>query len=467
MNSILKNILPLGLSICLLCSCLATKDYSRPETYAVEQYRTQRISHDTSSWAEYHWEDIFRDSYLKQYITEALQANLDLLKAQQNLLISASLAKQSKSLMAPTVTGGFTPAYIWPSTETFLGDSYPSDSHYSDISLGLSLAWEADVWGRLTSLKKAAAAQYLASENMQRLIKSRVVGTITSNYYLLLSLDAKEAFLKDAIKNREEGLTTVRSLKESGSLSEVAVIQNESLLNIAQTMLIDVQREIKLRENILSVLIGRTPEKLPRNSWEAQKIIPPLGLGIPMDLLNNRPDIMSAEYELVRAFQLTNVANASFYPKISIQASGGLNSQNFDNLFSVNALFGNLIGNLTQPIFNQRRLRTQKEVSVARQQTAYLNYKQTVLEAYREVSDALYTYDAGAAKMTIQSHQNQQLRLAVKYSETLQDQGMASYLEVLAAKNNSLDIQLDIIDTKLSMMLSAVDLYLALGGGWK
>ncbi|HHZ66010.1 MAG TPA: TolC family protein, partial [Flavobacteriales bacterium] len=242
---------------------------------------------------------------------------------------------------------------------------------------------------------------------------------------------------------------------------------NEALLYNAQALLVEIENAIKIIENAFSTLLGRDPQTIPRTKLSQQVFTQDLDVGIPIQLLDNRPDVLAAEYNLVNAFELTNVAHASMYPALSISASAGLNSQNFDNLFSLNSLFATVLGNLTQPIFNQRRLKTNKEVAKSKQEIAFLDYKQTILQAYSEVSNALYAYNANTKSLVIKKKENDALVKAIEYSEELQGQGLANYLEVLRAKDNALNTQLSIIDLELTKLQTITNLYQALGGGWK
>ena len=448
-------------------SCKINKDYAQTNPYELENYRQEKIETDTTSLADYEWKSFFSDSLLLFYIDEGLANNLDVLKASQSLQITQAYVKQAKAGFLPNVNAGAGVGENVPSINTFSGGGIPEGTNFEDIYLGASLSWEADIWGRIKSQKKAALAQYLQTENVQRLVKSQLVTSIAYNYYLLLALDEKREIVFSSIQNRTEGVSTIKALKEAGTVTEVAVKQNEALLYNAQALLVEIESSIKIIENAFSTLLGRTPQAIPRTNLSEQVFTQDLDVGIPIQLLDNRPDVLAAEYNLVNAFELTNVAHASMYPVLSISAGAGLNSQNFGNLFSLNSLFATVLGNLTQPIFNQRRLKTNKEVAKSKQEIAFWDYKQTILQAYSEVSNALYTYNANTKSLVIKKKENDALVKAIEYSEELQGQGLANYLEVLRAKDNALNTQLSIIDLELTKLQTITNLYQALGGGWK
>ena len=217
----------------------------------------------------------------------------------------------------------------------------------------------------------------------------------------------------------------------------------------------------------MSILLGGAPQDIERGNLDEQDLYADLKVGFPSQLLRNRPDVIAAEYGLVNAFELTNVAKSNFYPSIGISASGGFQSLELDKLLSVNSLFATTIGSLTQPIFNGRQIRTQYEVAKTQQEIAYLDFKQALLNASKEVSDALYTFQAAGEKILIKTQEFEAYDKAIEYSEELLNNGFANYLEVLTARENALNSELDLINARYSQLNSVIELYRALGGGWK
>jgi len=266
---------------------------------------------------------------------------------------------------------------------------------------------------------------------------------------------------------RENSLETTKALKEAGNVTEVGVKQTEAQLYTSQAILIDLENEARLLENAFSILLAEAPMQIDRTDLSQQEITTDLHIGVPAQLLRNRPDVIAAEYNLINAFQLTNVAKADFYPSLTLSATGGLQSLEFEDLFSANSLFANLAGGLTQPIFNSRRIRTEYEVSQAQQEEARLNFRETYLIATREVMDALYSYEASTKKIDIRQKEYAAYNLATEYSEELLNNGLANYLEVLTARENALNSSLNLIDAKYNQLKAVVELYEALGGGWK
>ena len=448
-----------------LQSCFVAKDYQRPEEIVNEDfYRTDMLTQDTLNIAEVSWRNMFTDATLQSYIEEGLENNIDIRVALQNILASEAYFKQGKAGYLPTLSGGATYTHQELSENSQFGSLFSALDQYQ---VSADLSWEADIWGRIRSQKRAFQASYLQSIAAHQAVKTQLISRIASSYYELLSLDEQIRITKETISTRENSLETTQALKDAGNVTEVGVKQTEAQLYNAQAILIDLQNQSRLLENTFSILLGRTPSNIERTSLDEQEITTELKIGVPAQLLRNRPDVISAEYNLVNAFELTNAARSSFYPALTLTASGGLQSLDFNTLFDPESFFATLVGGITQPIFNQRRNRTQYEVSQAQQEQARLDFRQAILTASKEVSDALYSYDTATQKIEIKQKEFNAYDLATDYSEQLLDNGLANYLEVLNARENALYARLDLINARYNQLRSVVDLYEALGGGWK
>jgi NodT family efflux transporter outer membrane factor (OMF) lipoprotein len=466
MKLYIKVLLLSGIALAVQ-SCGIIKDYKRPNVGTEEVFRAQASQTDTTSIGSRKWTDLFTDDLLRDYVSEALNNNFDIQIALKNLQITEAYIKQAKASFAPSVGVEASSSTSKLSSNSRTGSFFSNGSLFNEIQINGYLSWEIDIWGKLRSQKKAAVAKYMQTTNFVKLVKSKIVASVANQYYTLLSLDSQREILLSTIENRRQSVETIKALKQAGTTTEVAVKQNEALLYTAQSLLIDIENQIKITENSLSILLGKSPSAIERNQLDDQQIPVELQTGVPIQLLSNRPDVVAAEYNLINAFELSNSARASMFPVLSIGASGGLNSTNFVNLFSLNSLFANLIGNLTQPIFNRRALKTQKEVKKAEKEIALLEYQQTILNSYQEVSNALYTYNANAEKLVLKVQENEAYSDAIEFSEELLSQGLANYLEVLRAKDNALNVQLNMITLQLNKLTSTVQLYKALGGGWQ
>ncbi len=475
MKPIIKNkffirvILLLAVSLTLQ-SCFVAKNYKRPELEETQNlFRTDNLPTDSLSMADVSWKTLFTDPFLDQYIEEGLQNNIDIRIAIQQIAAAEAYLKQGKMGYFPTLNGRASASRSYLSKNGQQGAILSSlgDDHIDQFELSGSLSWEVDIWGKIRSNKRAYQASYLKSVAAHQAVKTQLVSSIANTYYQLLALDAQLAITKKTIATRKKGVETIKALKESGQVNQVAVDQNIAQYNNAKALEVDLETSIFKTENALSILLGKSPQHIERSRLDTQAIQTDLKLGVPASLLSNRPDVMAAEYGLIQSFELTNMAKSSFYPSLTVTASGGFQSLDFDNLFNANSLFANLVGGLTQPIFNGRKIRTQHEVAKAQQEQALLNFKNSLLVAGNEVSNALYAYNAETRKFEYVQKEVEALRKAEQNSDELLKNGYATYLVLLTARQSALSAELNVIDSKLQQLLTVVNLYEALGGGWR
>ena len=459
-----KGALVLMLALTLQ-SCFVAKDYTRPELEETEHlYRTDNLPQDSISLADVSWKDMFKDQYLAQYIEEGLQNNLDIRVAIQQIAIANAYMKQGKAGYLPTLTGTAQATHQELSENSQFGGFFSSVDQYE---LSGSLSWEADIWGKIRSNKRAGEASYLQTVAAHKAVKTELISAIASTYYQLLALDEQLEITERTIATRDSSVYTIKALKDAGNVTQVAVDQYIAQFNNAKALKVDLQAAIFRTENTLNFLLGRPAEPIERSKLTEQQLDEKITLGVPATLLRNRPDVIASEYNLINAFELTNVAKSNFYPSLTLTASGGFQSLELDKLFNANSLFATVIGGLTQPIFNQRKIKTQHEVAKAQQEQALLNFKKTLLTAGNEVSNALYVYNAETEKFEYRKNEVEALRQAEANSEELLQNGLANYLDLLTARESALNAELNVIDNKLQQLLSVVTLYEALGGGWK
>ncbi|WP_100613882.1 efflux transporter outer membrane subunit [Confluentibacter citreus] len=449
-----------------LQSCFVAKDYERPELAETQNlFRTDNLPTDSLSMADVSWKTLFTDRYLNQYIEEGLQNNIDIRVAIQQIISAEAYFKQGKAGYLPTLTGKATMTHQELARNSQFGSFF--NGAIDQYELSGALSWEADIWGKIRSNKRAFQAGYLQSVAAHQAVKTQLISSIAATYYQLLALDAQLAITKQTIATRDSSVVTIKALKDAGQVTQVAVDQNIAQYNNAKALQVDLEVAIFRTENTLSILLGKAPQHFERSAMDVQVIDTDLKLGVPANLLRNRPDVMAAEYGLIQSFELTNVARSNFYPSLTLTGSGGFQSLDLDELLSANSLFATLVGGLTQPIFNQRRIKTQNEVAKAQQEQALLNFKKSLLVAGNEVSNALYTYNAETKKFEYRKNEVEALRNAESNSEELLKNGYANYLDLLTARQSELSAELNVIDSKLQQLLSVVNLYEALGGGWK
>ncbi|TQD40566.1 efflux transporter outer membrane subunit [Haloflavibacter putidus] len=464
-NNRIYTILFTGALPFLLVSCFAAKEYEKPQVVEEANYRTDEIPTDSLTMATISWREIFEDDVLQGHVETALQNNIDIRVAIQQIMAAEAYLKQGKAGYFPTLGVNAQWTHQENSENSQLG-SFLSNSS-DQYQLAANLSWEADIWGKIRSQKRAFGANYLQSVAAHKAVKTRLIANVASIYYQLLAIDEQIKVTEETISNRQNSLETTKALKEAGNVTEVGVQQTEAQLYTAQAILVDLQKQTRLLENSLSILLGEAPMFIPRTELEEQKIMLDLNTGVPAQLLSNRPDVMAAEYAYRNAFEMTNVVRSNFYPSLTISASGGFQSLELDNLLNANSLFANIVSGIAQPIFNKRQIRTQFEVAQAQQEQARLRFRESILQASKEVSDAMYSYKAASQKIDLKEKEYQAYKNATDYSEELLNNGLANYLEVLTARENALNSQLGVIDAKYNRLNSMVDLYRALGGGWQ
>lgn len=453
------------ISAILLQSCFVAKDYERPEDIENEaNYRTENIETDTANVAKLSWRDVFEDQQLQTYIEESLENNQDIRIALQQIQAANAYFKQGKAGYYPSldINGQYTHQELAPNSQ--FGSFFSSLDQYE---LNASLAWEADIWGKIRSNKRASQAQYLQTQAAHKAVKTELIANIASAYFQLMALDEQIKTTETTIENRKNSLEVTKALKDAGSLSSVAVSQTKAQLHTAEAILLDLKNESRLLENTMSILLGKAPEGIERNNLDSQTMNTSLMTGVPSDLLENRPDVIQAEYQFINAFEMTNVAKSNFYPSITISATSGFQSLSLSDFISGNSIFATFIGGLTQPIFNRRQIKTEYEVAQSEQKQALLNFEKTLIRASKEVSDALLNYENAKQKIEIKTYEYEAYQSAVEDSKELLKNGLANYLEVLTARENSLNTKLDVINAQLTKYNAVIELYRSLGGGWQ
>jgi len=456
----------LVLATVVMQSCFVAKKYDRPEMKTEDLYRAEVVSTDSTSLANVSWDKVFTDPILQGHIKKGLQNNLDIRIAMQNIVAAEATMKQGKAGYFPTLSGNADWTHQQLSKNSQLG-SFLQDRSTDQYQLTGTLSWEADIWGKIRSNKRAANAAYLQTIAANQAVKTQLIANIASTYYQLLSMDAQIKVAEQTLINRNESIETILALKDAGNVNEVGVKQTEAQKYATEIIIADLKNNVIILENALSILLGESPRKIERSTLEDQAMQPEITLGVPATLLRNRPDVIAAEYNLISTFEQTNVARSNFYPTFKVTATGGFQSIDLQQWFSANSFFANVVTGLTQPIFNQRQIKTRFEVAKANQEKAYLQFEQSLLTAGREVSDALAQYNNETAKITIREKQVDALKKAADYSDELLTYGLVNYLEVLTAKDNALNTELNLIDNKYKQYNAIIQLYRALGGGWQ
>lgn len=450
-----------------LSSCQVMNRYQTPEIDTSNLYRNNHsdsYSGDTTTIADIPWREYFTDTYLVGLIEEALEHNADLQVAVTTIRQAEASLNMARASYFPTValTGQVTNTTTSNADKTL---GYNSQN----VSLGIAASWELDIWGKLNRQSRSKYALFLQSHSYRNLIQSSLIANIATSYYSLLALDEQLRITTETVGLLDENVETMMALKEAGmqNVNEAAVEQSRALMLRTKLGIYDLESAIHQLENSISVMLGREPGTIERSAFEAQTVPAKLTTGIPAQLLARRPDVIQAELDFRSAFELTNAAQASFYPSVTLNAGSmiGFASSGFSHFFNSENLLANVIGGITQPIFNRGQLKGNLKIAKAQQEAALITFRNTLLRAGQEVSDILYSYESSVKKNSVRQEQVNSSQNAVEYTKELLIAGEANYTEVLTAEQNFLSAQLGEVTDKLEQLQYSVNLYRALGGG--
>lgn len=470
MNYILNH---LKKSVVLLSLLTGLTAFSQ-ENFKIELPESFRnsVATDTTNSADIKWKSFFWEADLVQLIDVALAKNNDLQIAEKNITIANLQYKQAKWGNVPQVN-----AYANATTNRLSENSlnglsagqFLGKKHVEDFSAGFNLSWEADVWGKIKNQKKSALAAYMQTTEAKKALQTSVVATVSNGFYDLLMLDAQLEIARKTLVLNDSTLFVVNLQYDAGQVNLLAKQQTEAQRLVAAQLIPELEQAIQLQENALSVLTGTFPEAQKRQSLLNNLVVKDnLSAGIPSQLLSKRPDVKSAELELKIANAQVGIAKASLYPSLNITAVTGVNSFEFNNWFNIPAsLFGSVTGGLVAPLLNGKKLKTRYEIAKVAREQSVLRFKQTVLVAVGEVSNALVKIDKQEKEYTIANQRVETLKKSIVNANMLFKNGMATYLEVIIAQSNLLQAELELASIKKDRLIANVELYRALGGGWE
>jgi outer membrane protein, multidrug efflux system len=459
----------------IFSACVGTTEIAKTNQAKLPEHYLG--STDTANVASINWKNYFTDPVLIGLIDSALNNNLDLLMATQRIEVAKANVKFAKGLAFPSVTafgaagqqkfGDYTMnAAGNRGTQIYQDQTVPSP--LNNFTVGLQSSWEVDFWSKLKNTKKAAVAQYLSSVEGRKWTVTNLVSEIATDYYDLLALDNELDIIKHAIQLQDSALSLVSIQKEAGVVNELAVKQFEAQVLGSKKMEIDVQQKISEAESRLNFILGRYPQPIARNKSAFEHLIPTqIKVGIPTDLLHNRPDVKQAEYELEASKASLKVAKASFYPSFTI--SGGVAMEAFKSslLFSPESFAFNILGSLVAPVINRSALKAQFKTANAAQIESMYNYQKSIMGSYVEVYNEMVNLKSVEKALDLKKQEVNTLNEAVGSSALLFKTGRANYLEVLTIQENVLQSQIELVETMKDQCSSVVSIYKSLGGGWK
>ncbi len=462
-----KQILLAAFALLIAASCKVTQKYKRPNVNASNMYRDSSLT-DTNSMATMPWRTLFSDTVLQNLIQEGIDHNLNLQTAVLKIAEANATLRESKAAYFPSLDAGVT---VTKAKAAQAAQSFPPDLgidlNTTTYQGQLTASWEVNIWGQLSSLKRQAVANFLESDASKRAVQTQLIADIANDYYMLLAYDQQLEITKQTVKNRINDVETNKTLLEGNVVTGAAVVQSEANRYAAEITIPDLEQQIRETENALCILLARTPGPVKRGTMADQKPVATLSAGLSTQLLKNRPDVQESEFAFMAAFENTNVAHSYFYPTLTITAEGGLSSLQLKDFFN-NSIFYNLVGGLTQPIFNKGQNKARYRIAKAQQLEAFNSYQQTILTAGQEVSNALYSYQGAVRKQKLRVKELEALEKSVDYTKELLTYSSATnYTDVLTSEQNLLAAQLSGVSDRLQQLQAIVNVYTALGGGWK
>jgi multidrug efflux system outer membrane protein len=455
----------------LLSSCVPR--YQRTPGEVPQEYRFQsresQPQPQLNTLAELSWWEVFRDPVLQGLIRTSLEQNYDVRQAVARVAESRALVGVSRSLWLPQVGG----TALWQReklSKTSVNPPIPPGISVVDslAQFNFDLSWEIDLFGRLRNLTKAAQSESLASQWAQRAVWAAVVADVARAYFELRTLDGQLEIAKATLKSFQASQRLVKLRHDRGMVSREDVAQADALVHTAGAKIPDLERQIAQKENQISILLGNNPQAIPRGKPLSELVVrPKVPAGLPSDLLERRPDIRQAEEVLVAANYRIGAARANFFPRITLTGLGGTQSVHLTRLFTGPSAFWNIGPTLTLPIFTSGYNYFTLQATKAQQEQALVLYQFTVRQAFREVSDGLVAHTKlqdfrKEQEALVKSYQDYSMVAIKRYKG-----GLEPFLSVLDADRQLFSAELDLATVQQDQLITLVQLYKALGGGWE
>jgi len=424
------------------------------------------------------WKDFFKDPYLVQLIDSALQNNRELNMILQEVAILKNDIREKKGEYLPSIGLGASSGIEKSARYTRNGvvetnhdiaTSKEFPEPLPDFLIGATASWEVDIWKKLRNSKKAAMLRYLSSVEGRKFMTTNLVAEVATSYYELLALDNQLEIVLQNIEIQNKALRIVKLQKQSAKVSELAVKRFEAEVLKNKSARFYLQQRIVETENKINLMVGRLPKAIPRNSESFNAVsTSPISTGLPSELLANRTDVKQAELMLEASKLDVKAAKANFYPKLEINANIGL--QAFDPSYFLKtpeSLLYNIAGDLMAPLVNRNAIKATYLSSNNKQIQAVYNYEQTILNAYVEVVNQLSKIENLNKSFDLKSQQVDALNKSITISASLFQSARANYMEVLLTQRDALEAKMELIETKSDQLNAFVQMYKALGGGWR
>ncbi|MGC4096437.1 MAG: efflux transporter outer membrane subunit [Nitrospira sp.] len=447
----------------LLTSCALGPDYSRPDLSPPASFRTTGGEKEAESFANLPWWDILQDQTLQALIRTALKENKDLKRAVASVEEFQARLFIARMDFAPKadITGN---APIMGRKAQFLFPGFPNAFNYY---LQGNLAWELDIWGRIRRSNEAARGDLLAREEARRAVVLQLVSGIAEAYFDLLQFDQQLEIARRTLQSWQESVRIAQARLREGVIAKLDFDQFMAERANAAARVAELERQMVQKENQLSVLLGQSPGDIARGRTLTDQVLPPsIPAGLPSELLQRRPDLVQAEQDLAAVTARIGAAKADRFPKLTITGILGVASPQFSRLIANETAFGVAGPSIAGPLLNAQALGFQQKAVEAQARQALAQYEQSILVAFREVENALVAVRTAREQREAQAEQVESLRSAHRQATLRYKSGLANYLDVLIAQRNLFDAELSLTSTHRLHLVSVVQLYKALGGGW-
>jgi outer membrane protein, multidrug efflux system len=452
-----RQIIILAVAALTLSSCGIYTKYQPTANVPEQLFGADVVATDTlGNIGTFGWRKFFSDPQLQALLEQGLQNNTDLQSAQWR--VEEARASLGAARLA------YLPSFALAPQGTI--SSFDAGKAIQTYSLPVTSAWELDIFGRLTNANRRAKALYAQSQEYELAVRTQLIANMANAYYTLLMLDAQLRISEETETKWKESVRTMKALKEAGLGNEAGLAQTEATYYSICTVVYDLKEQISQVENSLCLMLGETPQTIRRGNLEGQIILQNLPVGIPLQILANRPDVRSAELGLAQAFYATNEARSAFYPTITLSGSAGW-TNDAGVILNPGKLLLTAVGSLTQPLFNKGQNVARLKIAKAQQEEAKLAFTQALLNAGAEVNNALKQNQTARDKAGLYTHQIASLEKAVASTQLLMRHGSSTYLEVLTAQQTLLTAQLTQVSNRFQEIQGIINLYQSLGGGRK
>lgn len=455
-----RRLLIAGVSL-LLAACTIGPDYVRPTIESPPQWRLDYAA--AAGLADAAWWEQFGDPVLNDLIDAALRENLDLQVAAARVDQYLGQLQTTRAEFFPQIGAGASASRTDDTDTGLIPGNYGPYNYYQGT---VNATWELDLWGRIRRANEAARAELLGSEEGRRAVLLSLTANTASAYIVLRGYDRQLEIARATEEAYAESMRIFRLRHQYGTVSQLEVSQVESQYEVARQAIPQYESAVARSENLLNVLLGRTPGPIPRGKTIDELGVPGIPAGLPSELLNRRPDIVQAEQQLIAANARIGVARALYFPRVSLTGAFGTASIHSDKLFEGPSQVWQLSGDLLAPIFTFGAIEGQVKAAEAQQRQALFTYRQTILIAFRNVEDALVSTTKGREQLAAQTRQVAALESYARLARLQYEAGRTAYLQVLDADRALFSGQLTRVQTQANTLGAVVDVYRAMGGGW-